>query len=128
MSVLILHNNILRIIIFTYHPIDKDQLFHNTGILPFNILVKYRNGLFMHTLPNGNVPMPLPNLYQCNKNVHHHFTRHTYDFHSMRGNCEFVYRTFVFQSGFIWNTIVQNINTNVSFARFNHLLKDLFII
>ena len=32
--------------------------------------------------------------------------------------------TFVFQSVFTWNTILQNINTNVSYARFKHLLKE----
>ena len=78
----------------------------------------------MHKLSNGNVPKPLHNLYQCNKNIHHHFTRQTNHFHSMRGNTAFIYRTFVFQSVFIWNTILQNINTNVSYPRFKHLLKD----
>ena len=79
--------------------------------------LKHRIGLLMHKLSNGNVPKPLQNLYKCNKNVHHHFTRQTNHFHSMRGNTEFVYSTFVFQSVFIWNTILQNINTNVSYAR-----------
>ena len=93
-----LQNKILRIITFRYHRIDKDKLFYYTGILPFNILVKHRIGLLMHKLSNGNVPKPLQNLYQCNKNVHHHFTRQTNHFHSMRGNNEFVYRAYVFHS------------------------------
>ena len=80
-----LQNKIIIIITFTYHRIDKDQLFYNTGILPFNILVKHRIGLLMHKLSNGNVPKPLQNVYQCNKNVHHHFTRQTNHFHSMKG-------------------------------------------
>ena len=58
-----LQNKILIIITFTYHRIDKDQLFYNTGILPFNILVKHRIGLLMHKLLNGNVPKPLQNVY-----------------------------------------------------------------
>ena len=120
-----LQNKILRIITFTHHRIDKDKLFYNTGILPFNVLVKHRIGLLMHKLSNGNVPKPLHNLYQCNKNIHHHFTRQTNHFHSMRGNTEFIYRTFVFQSVFIWNTILQNINTNVSYPRFKHLQSFL---
>ena len=120
-----LQNKILRTI--THNRIDKDKLFYNTGILPFNVLVKHRIGLLMHTLSNGNVPKPLHNLYQCNKNIHHHFTRQTNHFHSMRGNTEFIYRTFVFQSVFIWNTILQNINTNVSYPRFKHLLKDFLL-
>ena len=81
----------------------------------------------MHKLPNGNVPKPLQNLSQCNKNVHQHFIRQTNHLHSMRGNNEFIYRTLVFQSVFIWNTVIQNININVSYDRFKHLLKDFLL-
>ena len=122
-----LQNKILRIITFTHHRIDKDKLFYNTGILPFNVLVKHRIGLLMHKLSNGNVPKPLHNLYQCKKNIHHHFTRQANHFHAMRGNTEFIYRTFVFLSVFIWNTILQNIHTNVSYLRFKHSLKDFLL-
>ena len=122
-----LQNKILRIITFTYHRIDKDKLFYNTGIPPFKVLVKHRIGFLMHKLSNGNVQKPLQNVYQCNKNNHHHFTRQTNHVHSMRGNNEFIYRTFVSQSVFIWNTILPNINTNVSYSRFKHLLEDFLL-
>ena len=115
-----LQNKILKII--TCHPIDKDQLYYNTGILQFNILVNHRIGLLMHKLSNGNVPKPLQNVYKCNKNVHYHFTRQANQVHSKRGNNEFVYRTFVFQSVIIWNKSIQNINTSVTHTRFKHLL------
>ena len=122
-----IQNKILRIITYTHHHVNNDQLYYNTGILPFKILVKQRIGLLMHKMANGNVTKPLQNLYQCNKNVHHHFTRQTNHLHSMRGNNEFIYRTFVFQSVFIWNTVIQNININVSYERFKHLLKDFLL-
>ena len=96
-----LQNKILRIITYTYNYVNKDELYYKTGILPFKILVKHRIGLLMHKLANGNAPKPLQNLYKCNKNVHHHFIRQTNQFHSMRGNNEFIYRTFVFQSVYI---------------------------
>ena len=48
-------------------------------------------------------------------------------FHSMRGNNEFIYRTFAFQSVYIWNTVIQNININVSHAHFKHLLKTFLL-
>ena len=122
-----IQNKILRIITYTHHHVNNDQLYYNTGILPLKILVKQRIGLLMHKMANGNVTKPLQNLYQCNKNVHHHFTRQTNHLHSMRGNNEFIYRTFVFQSVFIWNTVIQNININVSYERFKHLLKDFLL-
>ena len=81
----------------------------------------------MHKLSNGNVPTSLQNLYQCNQNVHNHYTRQASHVHSMRGINEFVYRTFVFQSNFIWNNIIQNININVAYAHVDHLLKDFLL-
>ena len=75
-------------------------------------------------MTNGNVPMPLQNVYQFSQNVHHHFTRQTNHLHYMRGNNEFVYITFVFQSVFIWKKNIHNNNINVSYARFKHLLTD----
>ena len=112
-----LQNKILRIITYTFNNVNKDELYYNTGILPFKILVKHRIGLLMHKLANGNAPKPLQNLYQCNKNVHH----------SMRENNEFIYRTFAFQSVYIWNTVIQNININVPYAHFKHLLKKFLL-
>ena len=44
-----------------------------------------------------------------------------YHFHTMRGNNEFIYRTFAFQS--VWNKLLQNINIHVSYTRFKHLLN-----
>ena len=81
----------------------------------------------MHKLSKGNVPKSLQNLYQCNQNVHNHYTRQASNVHSMRGNNEFVYRILVFQSVFIWNKIIHNININVSYARFKQLVKDFLL-
>ena len=72
-----LQNKIIRIITYTFNHVNKDELYYNTGILPLKFLVKHRIGLLMHKLANGNAPKPFKNLYQCNKNVHHHFTRQT---------------------------------------------------
>ena len=118
-----LQNKIVKIISYPNHPSDKNTLCTHTGVLPFNILVKYRIGLFMYKLFNDDVPLPLRQLYQSNKDIHSHFTRQSHHFHSMKGNSEFIYRTFVFQSVFIWNKIIQNLNINISFCRFKQSLK-----
>ena len=102
-------NKILRIINFTYRSLDKDQLYYNIGILPVTILVNHRIDLLMQKLTI---------FYTFNQNDHHHFTRLAHHFHSMRGNNEFVYRTFVLQSVFILNKSMHNLNINVLYARF----------
>ena len=119
-SLVKLQNKIVIIMTSLYH--TTEQLYKNTGILPFKILVSHRIGLLMHKLSHGNVPKPIQNLYKSI--AHTHFTRHVHHFHTMRGNNEFIYRSFVFQSVLIWNKILQNINIHVSNARFKHLLKN----
>ena len=85
-SLVKLQNKIVRIITSSYH--TTEQLYNNTGILPFKILVTHRIGLLMYKLSHGNVPKPIQNLYKSNNNVHTHFTRHAHHFHKMRGNNE----------------------------------------
>ena len=106
-----LQNKIVRIITYSYH--TTEQLYENTGIFPFKILVKHRIGLLMYTISHGNVLEPLQNLYKSNTYTHTHFTRHAHHFHSMRGNNEFIYKMFVFQSVPIWNKLIQNIDIHV---------------
>ena len=122
-----LQNKILKIITPSHRYINKEQLYARSGILPFKILVKHRIGMLMYKLSNGNVPKPLLNIYKSNKDIHTHFTRQTHHFRSRRGNTEFVYRTFAFQSVFIWNKIIPNLDISVPFTRFKHLLKEFLL-
>ena len=124
-SLVKLQNKIVRIITSSYH--TTEQLYTNTGILPFKILVRHRIGLLMHKLSHGNVPKPIQNVYKSNHNVHTHYTRHAHHFHTMRGNNEFIYITFAFQSVLIWNKLLQNINIHVSYTRFKHILKKFLL-
>ena len=82
----------------------------------------------MHKLSNGNVPKTLQNLYKYNRDVHTHFTQQAHHFHSMRGNNEFIYRTFVFQSVVIWNKIIQNINIQVHIIVLSIYLKTCYYL
>ena len=123
-----LKKKILKCITFTPHPVVTDQLCYNTGILSFKKIVKHRIDLLINKLSNGNAPKPLQNVYPCNQNVHHHFTKQGHNFHFMRCNNECVYRTFVFRVFSYGIKLIQNININVSYARFKHLFKDFFSI
>ena len=122
-----LQNKILKIITPSHRYINKEQLYARSGILPFKILVKHGIGLLMYKLSNGNVPKPLLNIYKSNKDIHIHLTRQAHHFRSRRGNTEFVYRTFAFQSVFIWNKIIPNLDISVPFTRFKHLLKEFLL-
>ena len=92
-----------------------------------NVLVKYRIGLLMYKTHSGNAPICLQQLFKSNTVMHTHYTRQAQHLHSMKGNSEFVYRTFVFQSVVIWNKFFENINIKVSLVRFKHSLIDFLV-
>ena len=122
-----LQNKILKIITPSHRFINKEQLYAHSGIIPFNLLVKHKINLLMYKLSDDNIPKPLLNIYKSNKEIHTHFTKQANHFRSRRGNPEFVYRTFAFQSVFILNKIIQNIDINVHITRFKHLLKGFLL-
>ena len=117
-----LQKEIIRIITNSYFLAPSEKLYTETGILPFVTLVNYRIGLLMFKNAKYTVPISLYRLYKLNSDVHNYNTRQAHHIHLFKGNIEFIYRTFKFQSVYIWNIILYNININVSFPTLKHLL------
>ena len=122
-----LQNKIIRIITNSHFLASSEKLYNETGILPLVTLVKYRIGLLMFEIAKLTVPISISRLFKLNSDVHNYNTRQAHHIHSFKGNNEFIYRTFQFQSVYIWNSILQNININVSFPTFKHLLKRFLL-
>ena len=97
------------------------------GILQCVTLVQYRIGLLMFKIAKLIVPISISRLFKLNSDVHNYNTMQAHHIHSFKGNNEFIYRTFKFQSVYIWNSILQNINIYVSFPTFKHLLKRFLL-
>ena len=104
---------------------SSEKLYNETGILPFVTLVKYRIGLLMFKVAKLTVPISISRLFKLHSDVHNYNTRQAHHIQSFNGNNEFIYRTFKFQSVYIWNRILKNIN--VSFPSFKHLLKRFLL-
>ena len=81
----------------------------------------------MYKIAKHTVPIPISRLFKLSSDVHNYNTRQAHHIHSFKGNNEFIYRTFKFLSVFIWNSILQNININVSFPTFKHVLKRFLL-
>ena len=122
-----LQNKIIRIITNSHFLASSEKLYNETRILPFVTLVKYRIGLLMFKIAKLTVPISISRLFKLNSAVHNYNTRQAHHIHSFKGNNVFIYRTFKFQSVYIWNSILQNININVSFRTFKHLLKRFLL-
>ena len=120
-----LQSNIIRIITHSHFLASSEKLYNETGILPFVTLVKYRIGLLMFKIEKHTVPISISRIIKLNSDVHNYNTRQAHHIHSFNGNNEFIYLTFKFQSVYIWNNILHNIN--VSVPTFKYLLKHFLL-
>ena len=90
-------------------------------------LIKLQNKILKITTPSHRF-INKEQLYAHSGILHSiYYSRQANHFRSRRGNIEFVYKTFAFQSVFIWNKIIQNIDINVHITRFKHLLKEFLL-
>ena len=74
----------------------------------------------MFKIAKHTVPISISIIFKLNSDVHTYNIRQAHHIHSLMENNEFIYITFKFQSVYIWNNILQNININVSFPTFKH--------
>ena len=122
-----LQNKIFRIITNSHFLTSSEKLYNETGILQFVTLVKYRIGLLMFKIAKHTVPISISRLFKLNSDAHNYNNRQAYHINSLKGNNALIYRTFKFQGVYIWNSILQNVNINVSFPSFKHLLKHFLL-
>ena len=122
-----LQKKIIRVITNSHYLAHTYDLFLANNILPFNTLVQYRIGLIMFKCNFELVPNSLKQMFVSNNSIHAHNTRHRNCIHTFRGNNEFAYRTFTFQSVYLWNIILANVSIDVSFLRFKHILKHFLV-
>ena len=81
----------------------------------------------MFKVAKHTVPISISRPFKLNSDVQNYNTRQAHHIHSCKGNKEFIYRTFKFQSVYIWNNNLQNININVLFLTFKYLLKRFLL-
>ena len=93
-----LQNKMIRIITNSHFLTSSEKLYNETGILPFVTLVKYRIGLLMFKIAKLTVPISISRLFKLNSDVHNYNTRQAHHIQSFKGNNEFIYRTFKFES------------------------------
>ena len=75
-TILLLQKNIFRLITFSERLAHTEPLFLELNILPIDILIEDRIGLFMYKMYNGLHPPTINNMYIKNRDVHNHNTRH----------------------------------------------------
>ena len=121
--IVLLQKKCLRTITFSVYLAPSMPLFQQTNILAFEKLVIQRIALMMFKYSKQDLPRPIQNLFSVNNEVHTHLTRSSTALRTPRGEREERYRTFSFRGVYIWNHISQNVNIDVSYASFKHIVK-----
>ena len=73
------------------------------------------------------VPIAVHMLFARNDQYHNYNTRQSRSLHLSVGRGETIYRSFSFHGVNIWNYLSKHIPTNVSYNRFNKLIKSYLL-
>ena len=112
-------------ITFSPYLAHTKNLFLDTDILPFKMLVIHRIGIQMFKFNLGLSPVALNNLFVRNSNIHNYNTRNKNKLRSAIERHKFNYKKFRYISVHIWNNITDKINTDTSLFTFKKQLKLL---
>ena len=81
----------------------------------------------MYKIHNGIAPNCINEMFVANDQKHTHNTRNRHQLLLPRGKHEFRYKTFQFQGAYVWNLLLNKLNTQVSFMKFKKVLKSFFM-
>ena len=93
------------------------------NILPLYHLIQNRIGFMMYKHINSILPEVINKLYVTNNQIHNHFTRQHYLFHTSKGRTNVYAKSFSNISPHIWNALQTKINVKVSISKFQNITK-----
>ena len=122
-----LQKKVIRIITFSPYLAHTEPLFKELNILPFPKVVIQRIALQMFKFTNKLLPSAISELFISNSAVYKYNTRNKTKLRQCFGKHEYMYRSFKFSAVYIWNALLDSINTHSSYHTFKKTLK-LFLL
>ena len=114
----LLQKKIIRIITFSEYLAHTAPIFIDLQILPLDKLFLDRVGIMMYKYNNGLLPDVMNTLYRRNHDVHSYNTRNNNHLRIAAGS-----RSFSNVSARVWNSLISNINIDVSLTIFKRNIK-----
>ena len=111
---------IIKIMTFTSYHAHTAPIFRDLEILTIDVLIVHRIGIVMYKFNYGFLPEVLNTMYRKNSEIHSYNTRSKDMFRISSG-------TFSNISARIWNSLVVNIDINVSLLKFKESLKQYLL-
>ena len=118
-----LQRKVLKIITHSKKSTPRTVLFKKMDVLPFNLLTIHRIGILMHKIHFKNAPKCIQDMFKTNCEFHKHDTRNKNHLRTQNSKREYIHNTFSYQSIYVWNMILSNLDIYVSFAKFKKVLK-----
>ena len=119
---LLMQKKIIRIMTFTSYHAHTAPIFRDLEILTIDMLIVHRIGIVMDKFNYGFLPEVLNAMYRKNSEIHSYNTRSKDMFRISSGT-----QTFSNISAKIWNSLVVNIDINVSLIKFKESLKQYLL-
>ena len=119
---LLMQKKIIRIMTFTSYHAHTAPIFRDLEILTIDTLIVHRIGVAMYKFNNGFLPEVLNAMYRKNCEIHSYNTRNKDMFRISSGT-----QTFSNISARIWNSLMVNLDINVSLIKFKESLKQYLL-
>ena len=119
---LLMQKKIIRIMTFTSYHAHTAPIFRDLEILTIDKLIVHRIGVAMYKFNNGFLPEVLNAMYRKNSEIHSYNTRNKDMFRISSGT-----QTFSSISARIWNSLMVNLDINVSLIKFKESLKQYLL-
>ena len=119
---LLMQKKIVRIMTFSYYYAHTAPIFRDLEILTIDQLIVHRIGTVMYKFNYGLLPDVLNTMYRKNCEIHSYNTRSKNMFRISSGT-----QTFSNISARIWNSLMVNLDIDVSLIKFKESLKQYLL-
>ena len=101
----------------------SSPIFKQLGILKFLDIYELYTCLFMFNFINGGLPSPLLGIYQYQRDIHEHNTRHSTDPRTPSANSDILRKSFLYQGPKLWASLDGHLKDSRTKSLFKRRMK-----
>ena len=118
-----LQKRAIRIISSSHYLAHTEPLFKTYNLLPLSGIYQFSIGKLMYKYVNNQLPQIFNSMFMKSSSFHNYPTRTNNKFTIPSLRTSLAQKTFKYKGVVIWNSIIDNLNTDSSFGVYKHKLK-----
>jgi hypothetical protein len=123
----VLQNKSIRILNHSNYNESALPIYSKLNILKFENLFKLELCKFMYVISSNEIPTPLTAFYNCNRDIHTHYTRHSNDIHITSRNKYLVSKSYIHKAPKLWCQLPDTIKQAKSLKSATNRAKKYFM-